>query len=236
MGIIRTISKIFFSEQIVKAKGKIGEESVTAELTPLIFGRVKHHLINNLTILDDMGFTHQIDHIEIRSNGIFCIETKNYKGFIVGRQNDSKWCQILYNEKNQFLNPIKQNNSHIYHLAKALNNKYHINSVVVFVQNNANNIDVSNVINLCDLKKYLSTYDDGTYYSYYEIDYIYDEIKNLDVKIKNRIHVNNIQKQQQLIRDGICPRCGAKLVERNGKNGKFIGCSNYPNCKFTKSI
>lgn len=143
---------------------------------------------------------------------------------------------ILYNEKNQFLNPLKQNNSHIYHLAKALNNKYHINSIVVFVQNNANNIDAFNVINLCDLKKYLSTYDDGIYYSYDEIDYIYNEIKNLGVKIKNRVHVNNIQKQQQLILDGICPRCGAKLIERNGKNGKFIGCSNYPNCKFTKSI
>ncbi len=102
MGIIKTISKVFFSEQIVKAKGKIGEESVTAELTPLIFGRVKHHLINNLTILDDNGFTHQIDHIEIRSNGIFCIETKNYKGFIVGRQNDSKWFRYYIMKKINF--------------------------------------------------------------------------------------------------------------------------------------
>lgn len=26
------------------------------------------------------------------------------------------------------------------------------------------------------------------------------------------------------------------LVERKGKYGKFIGCSNYPYCKFTQSI
>lgn len=26
------------------------------------------------------------------------------------------------------------------------------------------------------------------------------------------------------------------LVERKGKYGKFIGCSNYPDCKFTQSI
>jgi restriction system protein len=31
-----------------------------------------------------------------------------------------------------------------------------------------------------------------------------------------------------------CPQCSGKLVERNGKYGKFWGCSNYPKCKFTK--
>ncbi len=34
----------------------------------------------------------------------------------------------------------------------------------------------------------------------------------------------------------ICTRCGSRLVLRNGKNGRFYGCPNYPNCKFTKSI
>lgn len=34
----------------------------------------------------------------------------------------------------------------------------------------------------------------------------------------------------------VCPECGGKLVERNGWSGKFIGCSNFPNCRFTRSI
>ena len=34
----------------------------------------------------------------------------------------------------------------------------------------------------------------------------------------------------------ICPECGGKLRERNGRNGRFIGCSNYPNCRYTCSI
>lgn len=34
----------------------------------------------------------------------------------------------------------------------------------------------------------------------------------------------------------VCPDCGGKLVERNGRNGRFIGCSNYPRCRFTRSI
>ena len=34
------------------------------------------------------------------------------------------------------------------------------------------------------------------------------------------------------IEAGICPRCGGRLVEREGKYGKFYGCSNYPKCDF----
>jgi DNA topoisomerase-1 len=29
-----------------------------------------------------------------------------------------------------------------------------------------------------------------------------------------------------------CPRCGNQLVYRFGKNGRFLSCSTYPNCKF----
>ena len=33
----------------------------------------------------------------------------------------------------------------------------------------------------------------------------------------------------------ICPDCGGKLIERKGKYGIFIGCSNYPKCHYKKS-
>ena len=31
-----------------------------------------------------------------------------------------------------------------------------------------------------------------------------------------------------------CPKCGGRLVLRSGQYGKFMGCSNYPDCKYTK--
>jgi predicted RNA-binding Zn-ribbon protein involved in translation (DUF1610 family) len=34
----------------------------------------------------------------------------------------------------------------------------------------------------------------------------------------------------------MCPNCGSKLVLRNGKRGKFYGCSAYPKCRFAKNI
>lgn len=33
-----------------------------------------------------------------------------------------------------------------------------------------------------------------------------------------------------------CPQCGKDLIYRDGRNGKFIGCSGFPDCKFTKAI
>jgi len=33
-----------------------------------------------------------------------------------------------------------------------------------------------------------------------------------------------------------CPKCGGVLNKRSGKYGDFMGCSNYPRCKYTKNI
>ena len=33
-----------------------------------------------------------------------------------------------------------------------------------------------------------------------------------------------------------CPECGEELVYRNGRYGKFIACSNYPKCKYSRPL
>ncbi|WP_054941722.1 restriction endonuclease [Paenibacillus ihuae] len=33
-----------------------------------------------------------------------------------------------------------------------------------------------------------------------------------------------------------CPKCGSKLVLRNGPKGQFYGCSSFPKCRHIKSI
>ena len=32
----------------------------------------------------------------------------------------------------------------------------------------------------------------------------------------------------------LCPICGSPLVIKEGKNGKFVGCSNFPKCKYVQ--
>ena len=42
--------------------------------------------------------------------------------------------------------------------------------------------------------------------------------------------------KKELERTGeACPDCGAELVYRNGRFGRFISCINFPSCRFTKS-
>ncbi len=35
---------------------------------------------------------------------------------------------------------------------------------------------------------------------------------------------------------GSCPDCKGELLIKNGKNGPFIGCKNYPACEFIKPL
>ncbi len=45
--------------------------------------------------------------------GIFVIETKNYKGWIFGSENQRQWTQQIYRQKNRFQNPLHQNYLHV---------------------------------------------------------------------------------------------------------------------------
>jgi DNA topoisomerase I len=52
-------------------------------------------------------------------------------------------------------------------------------------------------------------------------------------KIKNNI--NDAQRVQNTV--GNCPKCGKDMVIRTSRRGKrFVGCTNYPNCKNTYSL
>lgn len=39
---------------------------------------------------------------------------------------------------------------------------------------------------------------------------------------------------QTTVASDICPLCESQIVLRKGKMGNFYGCSNYPNCKYTR--
>jgi len=45
--------------------------------------------------------------------------------------------------------------------------------------------------------------------------------------------VMNEHDQIAFIKHKRCPVCGKALRERNGRNGSFIGCSQYPKCNYT---
>lgn len=61
------------------------------------------------------------------------------------------------------------------------------------------------------------------------------EIDNLKIEIDELKTLNNAY----INSNRPCPRCGSPLVIRFAKKGtgnKFVGCSSYPDCKYTERI
>lgn len=44
------------------------------------------------------------------------------------------------------------------------------------------------------------------------------------------------QRTKQRFDPNTCPECGSRLIERNGRRGRFMGCSGYPRCRYTRPI
>lgn len=64
-------------------------------------------------------------------------------------------------------------------------------------------------------------------------------VKNFYIPFNSALQAADAQQEQ--IRESLmentaetCPTCGKPLILRWGRNGKFMACSGYPDCKFTK--
>lgn len=53
--------------------------------------------------------------------------------------------------------------------------------------------------------------------------------------VKDRVKEDR-EKRKQKIDPNKCPECGGVLKEKTGKYGLFMGCVNYPLCRYTKNI
>ena len=218
-------------------KGKIAEKMVYHKLMQL---PEEYHVIDDVLFMSN-GRSTQIDHIVVSPYAVFVIETKGYKGWILGGENSEYWTQIIYKRKSTFYNPIHQNDGHIRFLKFLLKDLGNIPFVPIVVFNNEADLKVNNhiVVNRYCLKDAILQYK--------------ETVINLELKTKiisrieassrtqekraMREHKYNARSKQydirNMIQHGVCPRCGGMLVERRGKYGCFYGCSNYPKCTFT---
>ena len=231
--ILCVLLKIYYP----KFRGFMGEFWVKLELSKL--PKEQYIVLNDIMIKDERG-THQIDHLVISKYGIFVIEMKNYYGLIKGNEYQDKWVQYLGKNKYYFKNPIHQNYGHVKVLEKILNLNINKFIPVVCFSNQAklNITNKSIVVQLDKLLKIIKQFNEVQL----EIDInpIANKIESLNIieKDKRKKHIKNIKQKinEENVKENhmICPKCGNNLVIKNGKYGNFIGCSNYPNCKYTK--
>lgn len=220
-------------------KGAAGERSVARRLATL--PKEQYVILNDLLLPTSYGTT-QIDHVVVSIYGIFVIETKNYKGIIYGGQDAETWTQNVWGNKYSMPNPIRQNKVHVKAIGRYLNTlriQSNIYSIVAF-SSRANvlpNSTECHIIYYNQIKKAIRLYNTPQL-TIEQVNQIVSVLQSehLDTKESRRNHnrqVRDNQRERQLkIDNGICPRCGGTLILRNGKFGRFYGCSNYPNCKF----
>ena len=171
------------------------------------------------------------------------IETKNYKGLIFGSENDENWTQVIYKNKGKFRNPIKQNYGHVLSIRErlSLDSSTNINPIVVFTNRATLKVNTkspvmydNNVIDYIRSCNSIVMSIDMVTRIYYDL-----LMFNIDSKDVRKEHVHNIKsnlsEREKKIQNNICPRCGKALVMRNGKNGRFIGCSGFPKCRFIRN-
>ncbi len=93
-----------------------------------------YHTFHNVTIPSADGGTTQIDHVIISPFAVFLVETKHYKGWLFGGENDRQWTQKIHrNHSSKFQNPLRQNYKHTECLRSILGlDKDVVKSVVVF--------------------------------------------------------------------------------------------------------
>lgn len=219
-----------------KLKGTSGEAMVSMILSRL--PKDQYTVLHNVMLRTDRG-TSQVDHIVTSVYGIFVIEVKNYTGWITGSENSSQWTQTIYKTKNRFMNPIHQNYGHVKAIEALIRDPtVPIYPIVAFAGDaklkiSAQKANVVKLGALNDTIRSLSSVKVMDEYRMRELASMLQE-SNIDSRENRKAHVAEINHMKALIRSGICPRCGGQLVERNGKYGKFIGCSNYPKCRYTQ--
>lgn len=213
----------------------MGEFWVKRELRKLS----KEYMIINDIMLVFEGASSQIDHVIVSKYGIFVIETKQYNAYVVGNDYDKKWYFQKGRQKIYINNPIHQNYGHVQTLKNVLNIDENLFVPIVCISGNAkvktNSNKVARVYNIIDKIK---AYETPVIANPEEI---YERIVKANIidKESRKQHVHNVRaliQQKEIENQNKCPRCGKDLVERTGKKGQFIGCSNFPRCKFTKNI
>lgn len=173
------------------------------------------------------------------------MESKNYGGWIFGSEGQTQWTQTLEGGKQErFYNPIIQKRAHVRALAAYLGlHEDAFRSYIVFserceLRKVPGNTDDYLICQRQHLVKLLKRYIRGRERIF--DDTRFDELKASLEELMNgstdKAKAEHVAQAQRVKAGEVCPRCGSALVKRKGRYGEFMGCSNYPKCKFTKSL
>ncbi|PMH44641.1 hypothetical protein BCU68_12395 [Vibrio sp. 10N.286.49.B3] len=192
-------------------------------------------------ILPSYNGTAQIDHLVVSKYGLFIVETKNMKGWIFGDEHSAQWTQSFHRKKFRFQNPLRQTYRQKKVLSEFLNlDEDLIRTAVYFCGDCSLRTSLPLNVMTNGLGRYIKSFRVP------QIDYQQEQhiIKLIEAyaattTLTSKDHINSLNIRHNS--SSVCPRCNASLVKRVAKSGpnkgnSFLGCANYPKCKYTKNV
>lgn len=220
-------------------RGWLGEKKTTFIMW-LSLNSNTYKKFHNLIIPSNNG-TSQIDHLVISPFGVFIVETKNYKGWIFGSENQRQWTQTLYKEKYRFQNPLKQTYRQKKVLSKFLDlEEALIHTIVYFVGDCKLKTELPGNVLTGGLARYIKKFRQPVL-SNQKIEQLCGALErhrsNSNLNLKD--HRRSLRERHNSIT--ACPNCGSELKLRTVRTGKiagsqFIGCSSYPKCRYSRPL
>ena len=240
--IVAAVILAVLSTLLAILKGRMGEKAVGRRLRRL--PKERYRVLDDVILPTRTGTT-QIDHLVLSIYGIFVVETKAYKGWIYGGENQDRWTQNIYGQKTRFYNPILQNAGHVRALERVLREfgTLPFYPIVAFSPQADLKVNVksAHVIYWTRISSYIRSFTLEKL-SLEQVNAILERISEVRIpstRSNRKAHVGNVRKVARGMEEafplGRCPRCGGRLVERTGKYGSFLGCSNYPRCRYTQN-
>ena len=244
IGVVAIILIPILLRLILPGKGTMGEMRVSHILAKL--PKERYEVFNDVMLKTEHGTT-QIDHIVVSRYGVFVIETKTMTGLIYGSENDKYWTQNIYGNKYQLYNPVFQNNGHVRALRKILDDdgKIFIYPIVAFSRQASLKVYLkeSCVIYWRQIRNTIESFTERRLTDeqmLYVGNKIYENRIDTSEKGVKKEHKKSVRAANAYSNNKpfsmICPKCGGHLSLKHGKYGDFYGCSNYPNCSYTKRI
>ena len=216
--------------------GWLGETATAIALNAAL-DRGVYTRIDNIVIPTRRGGTAQIDHTIISRHGIFVLETKNYAGQIYGDADSAEWFQDIHGTSRPFLNPLRQNYGHVRALAEFLDYPESVfEAVVLFVGESVFRSPMPKNVLSSGLVPYILSF--GAHrLTRQEVDKAVARLRvYLGSAPRLLDHIRNVRARMDAAER--CPCCGGgRLTQRtSGRGLKFWGCSQYPACRYTRSL
>ena len=207
-------------------------------LTDEVSGPEYHHFHN--VIIPTRRGTTEIDHLIVSRFGIFVVELKDRTGWIFGNASDAYWTAIHFNKRFKFQNPLNQNYGHIKALEEFLGvDARLLHGIVVFRGSFEFKTPIPDGV-LCHRYKSWVTASRDVVLNDAAVAAIVRMLRARAMQgwVAGLRHARSVRARYSS--DATCPKCGGALRRRTQTTGpqpesQFLGCSNYPACKFTKN-